>query len=134
MEERRGAWSDPRTVLQLCTVLIGAFVAFMTFMGAIIGTYVFVKTSATTSEISNAGLSDKITKMDAQMNAQLAQINAKLDANGNKVTDVEKDNTRQDGEIKQLETRIASAEENIKIGVSATNGLRDRVSRIEGNK
>lgn len=120
-------WTRPQTILGVVAILVSLAGLFTVWCGGLLSAYLVLRTQTTTSEISNASLAEKLTKMEAQ----LAQINGKLDDRTDDIQKVVNENIEQKGQIAQGEKRQESLAEDIKVNVSATNALRDRVSRLE---
>lgn len=104
--ERRRSWADPGVILQLLGLMMGAFQMFIMVCGAMLAAYIFLRTSATSSEISNVTLNDKLIEIRAQVDG----LNKKFDSRDEDVKRVVNDNIRQDGELKRLSDAVLSAE------------------------
>lgn len=117
MDERRSAWADPRVIVSVVGLFIGVFQAFIAvcglavvIAGGLLGSFIFLRTQATTSQISNATLNDQLI----EIKGQVSSINGKLDANSNDLRVAVNENIRQDGKLEQLDKRVSSIEGDLK--------------------
>lgn len=109
-DRRHGAqssWSDPRVIVAVVAAGVGCFqafiavcsFAFVVFAG-VVGSFIFLRTSAATSEVSGATINNQL----GEIKAQLIGINSKLGDSADA-------NIRQDGKLSEHETRIKAEEE-----------------------
>lgn len=111
-ERRSGDWTKLATVgIGCASVTIAGMMAVFTIVGTLFAAWMYLNTRTTTSEISNASLSEKISKIEAKQDAGFEQINKKLDSNSDKVQDVVNENIRQDGDLRRLSEAVSSAEQ-----------------------